>query len=522
MTSQKVNFIQFYDTKGEYGIYSNFYIHKTKQGRKNIQQSIQIDGEEWPTTEHYFQAMKFRHPSSGPRGIEYSNLFKIADKPMKVKMLGTQRKNLRFGKKWKLSLKNDDRLVNDLIDEYQDVKLRKDWDKAKIQVMIKALMHKFSNPELYQKITSLPDNVLLVEHTTRDKIWGDGGDGGTGKIGSNYLGKILTVISHVYKYGSCKYMNPELRKAVRLKNKKTINSNDKSLKILSWNVNGIRSNIVSNKKYKKCSVYNHIDSDSNLGKIVEKYDPDIICLQETKCTESIAGCIKIKGYYQYWNCSKKTGHRSAYSGVTLWTKIKPKKVKYSIPKLNDEEGRIIIADYKNFILINTYVPNAGTNFDYRINEWDPAMYKFLKKLKKKNKNVIWCGDLNVARTPLDIHWGDPLSSSYNKQGLKGTGSNAKAGYTLEERKGIEKILDLGYIDVFRHQYPNSRMYTWWPPRVPIFRSLNKGWRIDYFIVNKSFLSCVKNFINIDDAGLLTKPQGSDHGAILLELDENIV
>lgn len=201
-------FILFYDTKSKYGFLSNFY---------PLASPLKVDGELWLTTEHYFQAMKFRGNNASPRHIEYSNLIKLADSPAKVKMLGSQRKNLRFGKSWVLNKKIDRRIVNDLVDKYSDLKIRPDWDKVKIQVMTKVLIEKFSLPGLKDKLISVPDNAILVEHTSRDSVWADGGDGGTGTRGKNYLGKILTALSYVLKYRNCDKMPPEMKKKIRVK-----------------------------------------------------------------------------------------------------------------------------------------------------------------------------------------------------------------------------------------------------------------------------------------------------------------
>uniref|UniRef100_A0A6C0ELZ2 DNA-(apurinic or apyrimidinic site) endonuclease n=1 Tax=viral metagenome TaxID=1070528 RepID=A0A6C0ELZ2_9ZZZZ len=510
------HYIPFYDPKVEYGWGSNFYPTKP----------LIIDGETWQTTEQYFQAMKFRGPGASKRSIKYSNLIKEADSPMKVKLLGTQKKNLHYGKNWKLNKKTDDRLINDLVDKYIDLKVRPGWDRIRIDVMIRALMAKFEQPKLQHLLLGIPDNALMVEHTTRDSVWGDGGDGGSGEKGTNYLGKIITVLHHVFKYGSCDKMSKELKRKVRIGHQSKSEPKSKKgneLKILSWNINGIRSNIISNKKYTKCTKLSEIDPESNLGAIVAEHDPDIICMQETRCDDAIAGCIKISGYHQYWNCSKGSDARSGarYSGVTLWTKEKPKRIFYSVPHLDDQEGRIILAEYDTFLLLTTYVPNAGTNFEYRINTWDPAILRFLKKARAKGKRVIWGGDLNVARSPIDIFWGNPKSSSYNKSALSGVGKSAKAGYTKEERDDMERFLKVGYSDVFRKLYPDMKeAYTWWSPRIPMFRERNKGWRIDYFIVSDELMKCVKDMQILHSAGLLTQPQGSDHAAILLTLNKN--
>ena len=138
---------------------------------------------------------------------------------MKVKSLGNQTPH-RYGGKWMINKKTDHRMMNDVINEYKDVKMRTDWETARLDVMILALLHKFSEPKMREKIISIPDNALLVEHTTRDKIWGDGGDGGTGEKGTNYLGKILTAISHVLKHGNCKKMSKEMKEKVYIGKKK--------------------------------------------------------------------------------------------------------------------------------------------------------------------------------------------------------------------------------------------------------------------------------------------------------------
>ena len=197
-----MKYIQFYEPTKPYGWGSNFYPSKP----------LVIDGEAWLTTEAYFQAMKFRGPNSTPRSIEYSNLIKKADKPSKVTMLGRQKKNTYRGKKWQLVLRKDPRLVNDLIDEYKDLQVRPDWNKARIHVMIRALVVKFEDPRLKRELMKLPDNTVLVEHTTRDRVWGDGGDGS----GTNYLGKILTALSWYLKHGDCERMPKKLKKAIRV------------------------------------------------------------------------------------------------------------------------------------------------------------------------------------------------------------------------------------------------------------------------------------------------------------------
>jgi ribA/ribD-fused uncharacterized protein len=202
-----MNTILFYDTKGKYGILSNFYALP-----------IEIDGETWPTTENYFQAQKFRGVHATPRMIEYSNLIREADSPMKSKMLGSQKKNTRFGKTWVLNKITDHRLVNDLVDEYQDLQIRPDWSSQSTTSMITALVHKARHPQVWPILAEIPDNTYLVEHTTRDRIWGDGGDGGTGKKGLNRLGRLWVAVITVLKYGDCNNISPDLGRKLRIEN----------------------------------------------------------------------------------------------------------------------------------------------------------------------------------------------------------------------------------------------------------------------------------------------------------------
>ena len=207
----KLKKIMFYDRKDPYYFFSNFYTEKV---------SLLIDGEKWINTEQYFQAMKFRGVKATRRMIEYSNIIKIADSPLKTKLLGAQKKDMRFGKKWKVNKKTDHRLINDVIDEYKDLKMRDDWEKAGFLVMIKALYSKFNQyVHLKKQIMNIPDNTYIIEHTTRDSNWGDGGDRGTGIKGKNKLGKILTCIVYYMKYGNCcSNMSKELKQKLNTNN----------------------------------------------------------------------------------------------------------------------------------------------------------------------------------------------------------------------------------------------------------------------------------------------------------------
>ena len=206
----KVNKIMFYNPKEPYYFFSNFYTEKAP---------LLIDNEKWINTEQYFQAMKFRGVKATRRMIEYSNIIKTADSPLKTKLLGAQKKDMRFGKKWKVNKNTDHRLINDVIDEYKDLKIRNDWGNVAFLVMIKGVYSKFNQyTHLKKQIMKIPDNTYIIEHTTRDSIWGDGGDGGTGTKGKNKLGKILTCIVYYMKYGNCSNMSKELKQKLKTNN----------------------------------------------------------------------------------------------------------------------------------------------------------------------------------------------------------------------------------------------------------------------------------------------------------------
>jgi len=197
----------FYKTTGKYGPFTNFFMCK---------KPIVVNGQEWLNSEQYYQAMKFDTKNPDKRYQEYYDIIKLSDSPMKSKMLGHQTKNMRWGTKWKINKKFDERLVNDIVDKYSDLKMRSDWDTYSVKVMTTIIYHKFLIKEHRDLLTSVNDNTYIVEHTKRDKIWGDGGDGGSGKIGENKLGKILTTVGHYLRNGNFSKMNKSLKEKVRI------------------------------------------------------------------------------------------------------------------------------------------------------------------------------------------------------------------------------------------------------------------------------------------------------------------
>lgn len=267
------------------------------------------------------------------------------------------------------------------------------------------------------------------------------------------------------------------------------------MKIISWNVNGIRA-VHKKKKFLP---------------FVEKYQPDIICLQETKAKQD-QNELDLPDYEEYWNSAEKPG----YSGTAIFTKITPLSIQTGLPeklvkkyKLYEDsygdpnkEGRIITAEFEDFFLVNCYTPNSKSDLSrlpLRHQKWDPAFLEYIQDLKpaSSGKNVIFCGDLNVAHTENDL--------ANPKQNV------GKHGFTDEERLGIDKIIESGFVDTFRHFTPEGNgYYTWWTHWAKA-RERNVGWRIDYFFLNKEFLPKLKK------AEILPEIEGSDHCPILIEI-----
>ena len=248
------------------------------------------------------------------------------------------------------------------------------------------------------------------------------------------------------------------------------------MKIVSWNVAGYRS------AHKKGFVES-----------INSLNADIICLQEVKCIESEIPYIPL-GFEMYLNPAKRKG----YSGVLVFTKIKPLNVTFGLGiEEHDEECRVITMEYDNFYLICCYTPNSKKELerlDYRMT-WEDDMRAYMKRLEE-NKPVILCGDLNVAHTEIDI---------------KNAKSNERsAGFTIEERNKFTELLDSGFIDTFRYFYPNEIKYSWWSYMFKA-REKNAGWRLDYFVVSESFIN------NIEDSQIHNEIFGSDHCPISLTI-----
>ena len=250
------------------------------------------------------------------------------------------------------------------------------------------------------------------------------------------------------------------------------------MKLISWNVNGLRA----------CLQKGFLD-------FFKEADADIFCLQETKLQEGQHD-LELPGYYQYWNYAQKKG----YSGTALLTKKKPLSVTYGIGiEEHDTEGRVITAEFEDFYVVTVYTPNSQrelARLDYRM-RWERDFLEYIKGLNAK-KNVIFCGDLNVAHEEIDLK--NPKTNHKN------------AGFTDEERACFSKILDSGFIDTFRYFYPDLEgVYSWWSYMFQA-RAKNAGWRIDYFVVSEALEE------RLSDAKIHTEVTGSDHCPVELDLN----
>ena len=249
-----------------------------------------------------------------------------------------------------------------------------------------------------------------------------------------------------------------------------------AMKLISWNVNGIRAALKR-----------------GFMEFVAEYSPDILCIQETKASPEQVE-LELPGYRAYWNAAEKKG----YSGTLVLTRKEPlsESSGIGVPE-HDREGRVIALEYAHWYLVNVYTPNSQrelTRLDYR-QAWDRDFMAFLKRLERK-KPVVFCGDLNVAHTELDL--ANPKANVNNH------------GFTPQERAGFDRLVEAGFVDTFRIFTSGNGHYTWWS-QMPGVRDRNIGWRIDYFLVSAALKPRVKQ------ARILAGVRGSDHCPVLLEL-----
>lgn len=250
------------------------------------------------------------------------------------------------------------------------------------------------------------------------------------------------------------------------------------MKLISWNVNGLRA----------CLTKGFLD-------FFKEVDADAFCIQETKMQEGQVE-VELEGYYQYWNSAIKKG----YSGTAIFTKKEPLSVSYDIGiEKHDTEGRVITLEYETFYLVTVYTPNSKRELErleYRM-EWEDDFRQYLLSLESK-KPVVLCGDLNVAHKEIDLK--NPKTNTRN------------AGFTIEERDKMTALLESGFIDSFRHCYPDQAdAYSWWSYMFKA-REKNAGWRIDYFVVSEQLKD------QIVDSKIHKDVLGSDHCPVEVELN----
>lgn len=265
------------------------------------------------------------------------------------------------------------------------------------------------------------------------------------------------------------------------------------MKIASWNVNGIRS------VYRK----------GLFQVFMNQVKPDVLCLQETKAERGQIE-VDLPLYEEYWHSSTR---KKGYAGTAIFSKIKPLSVSFGFPpnilesfSLSDSygdpnaEGRVMAAEFETYFLVNVYTPNAKPDLSrlgLRHSSWDPAFLTYLRMLQKQ-KPVVFCGDLNVAHTPLDL--ANPKANE------------GEHGFTQEEREGIDRLVAAGFVDTFRLFHKSGGHYTWWS-NFSNARARNIGWRIDYFFASQSL---VPHITHVD---IRAEFIGSDHCPIILELRE---
>lgn len=250
------------------------------------------------------------------------------------------------------------------------------------------------------------------------------------------------------------------------------------MKLISWNVNGLRA----------CVQKGFLD-------IFKELNADMFCIQESKLQEGQIS-LELEGYHQYWNYAIKKG----YSGTAIFSRKEPMSVAYGIGiEEHDQEGRVITLEFAEFYLVTVYTPNSQSELarlDYRM-RWEDAFLSYLKGLEEK-KPIVFCGDLNVAHKEIDLK--NPKTNRKN------------AGFTDEERGKFSTLLGQGFIDTYRYFYPDQEgIYSWWSYRFQA-RKKNAGWRIDYFCVSESLKE------KLVDAKIHTEIMGSDHCPVELDID----
>jgi exodeoxyribonuclease-3 len=259
------------------------------------------------------------------------------------------------------------------------------------------------------------------------------------------------------------------------------------MKIVTWNVNGIRAVLQKDKSGKRETKNINV-----INELIKEHDPDIICLQETKCPADLE--LQLPFAYKKIIASQT---KKGYSGVAVFSKINPIKELDDFP--HNEEGRVIVLEYVGFYLINTYTPNSKpdlSRLDYRINIWEKEIRTYINRLQKK-KPIVYVSDFNVAPTEIDIH--DPK------------GNMKTHGFTIQERGAFSSLLnECDLVDAYRKLHPDDRKYTWFS-NFAKSRERNKGWRIDMVLVSKQMSA------KIESVEILSDYYGSDHIPVIAKI-----
>jgi exodeoxyribonuclease-3 len=267
---------------------------------------------------------------------------------------------------------------------------------------------------------------------------------------------------------------------MRMRNRH-IDGEEPPVHIVSWNVNGVRALLQRN----------------HLAPLVASYDPDVLCLQETRVQPAQVRLDLPSHPYHYWNGATRKG----YAGTAMISKTAPLSLRMDLGvACHDGEGRVIAAEFADFFVVSVYVPNAKRDLS-RLAErqaWDGCLLTYLQTLEQQ-KPVVCCGDFNVAHTAIDL--------------ARPKDNEGHHGFTAEERAGFQKFLDAGFIDAFRHLHPGTTQhYTWWR-QFGGARARNIGWRIDYILISAALLPRLRA------ATILPEVYGSDHCPVAVELDE---
>ena len=343
------------------------------------------------------------------------------------------------------------------------------------------------------------------------------------------------------------------------------------LKIVTWNVNGLRSGIIDDIVKPGKNEKRVVSEGSPFWDLLMNETPDVVCLQETKLSGEMEHLFEAEGYDQFWNSSRPPA-KKGYSGVSVWVKrgvpglSNPRESTQliggaTIPEILMSEGRILTIYFEGFILVTVYVPNTDrakmrpvggwdavrdqeqrvlreaeyNNYMGLRLQWDRALLQHMKALREITPNVILCGDMNVMRGPLDLYHGIMTTKKYEAAVADGLAKGRLtelqkrmneyqlmdqhggfAGFRLEERAEFERFMRNGFDDVYRVLYPDSYGFTLWNPKLPPYRKANNGLRLDYFLVSGDLINTVRNIRVLKELGERDGKGPSDHAPLIIQ------